>query len=84
MKEQLVKCLNQKYMQPLPKKKLNTPREMKVGIVDIEFLCCCPVPDVKGLGPWIACDGCDQWYLQRCDVVHCGHIVCFAIMRKKI
>ena len=38
--------------------------------VDIELLCCCSVPDVKGLGPWIACDVCDQWYLQKCEGVN--------------
>ena len=25
------------------------------------------VPYVKGLGPWIACDVCYQWYLQHCE-----------------
>ena len=37
--------------------------------VDIDLFCCCSVPEVKGLGPWIACDTCDKWYLQKCEGV---------------
>ena len=53
-------------MEPFPKIKLSTVREVKIVSVDIDLLCCCSVPDVKGLGPWIAHDVCDQWYLQQC------------------
>ena len=70
MQEHLVKCFNQQYMEPFPKKKFKKSKEIRVVSVDIELLCCCSVPDVKGLGPWIACDVCDQWYLQQCEGVN--------------
>ena len=50
----LVKHFHQKYMEPFPKKILKTPKEIKIVSVDIDLFCCCSVPDVKGLGPWIA------------------------------
>ena len=50
-----------------PKKKLKTLKEIKIVSIDIDLFCSCSVPDVKGLGPWIACDVCDQWYLQKCE-----------------
>ena len=34
----------------------------------------CSIPDVKGLGPWIACDVCDQWYLQKCEGINANNI----------
>ena len=67
MREHLVKRLSQKYVEPFPKIKLGTVREVKIVSVDTDLLCCCPVTDVKGLGPWIACDVCDQLYLQHCE-----------------
>ena len=70
MREHPVKCLSQKYMEPFPKIKLSTIREVKIVSVDIDLLCCCSVPGVKGSGPWIACDICDQWYLQHCEHIN--------------
>ena len=32
-----------------------------------DLFCCCSSPYVKGLGPWIICDICKQWYLQKCE-----------------
>ena len=40
---------------------------MKVSSIDIDLFCCCSVPDISSLGLWIACDTCDQWYLQKCE-----------------
>ena len=57
-------------MEPFPKKKFKKSKEIRVVSVDIELLCCCSVPNVKGLGPWIACDVCDKWYLQKCEGVN--------------
>ena len=47
----------------LKEKNLRTQIEIKEISVDIQLLYCCSVPDIKFLGPWIACDVCDQWYL---------------------
>ena len=67
MREHPIKCLSQKFMEPFPKIKLSTVREVIILSVDIDFLCCCSVPDLKGLGSWIVCDICDQSYLQHCE-----------------
>ena len=69
MRNHLVQCFQQNYMEPFPKQKLVTPIEIEVINIDIDLFCCCSVPDVKGLGPWIACDVCDKWYLQKCEGV---------------
>ena len=65
MRQHVVKCFHQKYWELFPKKKLKNIKEIKIVSVDIDLFCCCSVPDVKGLGLWIACDVCDQWYLQK-------------------
>ena len=41
---------------PFPKKNLNTLKEINVMCLNINLLCCCFVPYVKGLGPWIFYD----------------------------
>ena len=69
MQKHLVKCFTQKYMEPFPKQKLATLRLIDIKKVDIDLFCCCSVPEVKGLGPWIACDTCDKLYLQKCEGV---------------
>ena len=56
-------------MEPFPKQKLATLKLIDVKKVDIDLFCCCSVPEVKGLGPGIACDTCDKWYLQKCEGV---------------
>ena len=63
MREHLIKCFKQNCMGPFPKEKMRDPRCIKVASVGTDLYCCCSVPDLKGLGPWIACDTCDQWYL---------------------
>ena len=63
MQKHLVKCFTQKYMEPFPKQKLATLRLIDVKKVHIDLFCCCSVPEVKGQGPWIACDTGDIWYL---------------------
>ena len=60
MRNHLVQCFQQNYMEPFPKQKLVTPTGIEVINIDIDLFCCCSVPDVKGLGPWIACDVCDK------------------------
>ena len=58
-------------MEPFTKeKKMSHPRCIKAASINIDLFCCCSVPDVKGLGPWIACDICDQWHLQRCEFIN--------------
>ena len=74
MREHLIQCFNQKHMEPFPKKKLKEPMKIEVISIDIDLLCCCSIPDVKGLGPWIACDVCDQWYLQKCEGINANKI----------
>ena len=64
-----VKCLEQNYMEPFPKISLNSPRNITVVTIEMDLFCCCNVPDVPGIGPWITCDKCDHWYLQKCDGV---------------
>ena len=54
-------------MEPFPKRKLTATKMIDVVSVDIDLLCCCSIPDVKGLGPWIACDYCDNCFLQECE-----------------
>ena len=70
MREHLIKCFNQNYMEPFPKEKMQELRSIKVSSIDIDLFCCCSVPDVSGLGPWIACDICNQRYLQKCECIH--------------
>ena len=71
MTEHLIKCFNQNYMELFPKeKKMQELRSIKASSIDIDLFCCCPVPDVSGLGPWIACNTCDQWYLQKCEGIN--------------
>ena len=70
MREHLIQYFNQKYIEPFPKKKLKEPLKIEVISIDIDLLCCCSIPDVKGLGPWIACDIWDQWYLQKCEGIN--------------
>ena len=65
-----VKCFHQKYMEPFPKKKLKTLKVIKIVSIDIDLFCFCSVPDAKGLGSWISCDVCDQWYLQKCEGIN--------------
>ena len=67
MRRHLKKCLSQKFMEPFPKRKLKCSKQIAVKSVEIDLLCCCSSPHVKGLGPWIACSVCDQWYLQKCE-----------------
>ena len=54
-------------MEPFPKISLNSPRNITVVTIEMDLFCCCNVPDVQGIGPWIACDKCDHWYLQKCE-----------------
>ena len=35
-------------MEPFPKKKLKEPMKIEVISIDIDLLCCCSIPDVKG------------------------------------
>ena len=49
-------------MEQFPKEKLLESLEIKAVSIDFDLFCCCWVKDVKGLGPWIACNVCDQWY----------------------
>ena len=70
MRTHLIKCFNQNYMEPFPKEKMQQIRTIKVSSIDIDLFCCCSVPEVSGLGPWIAYDTCDQWYLQKCEGIN--------------
>ena len=74
MREHLIQCFNQKYMDPFPKKKLKEPMNIEVISIDTDLLCCCSIPDVKGLGPWVASDVCDQWYLLKCEGINANKI----------
>ena len=67
MCKHFVKCLEQNFMEPIPKISLNSPRNITVVTIEMDLFCCCNVPDVQGIGPWIACDKCDHWYLQKCE-----------------
>ena len=61
-------------MKTFPKEKMREARCMKVASIDIDLYCCCSVPDVKGLGSWIAFDTCDQSYLQKCKGINVNKI----------
>ena len=63
MHKHFVKCLEQNYMEPFRKKYIEIFKNIPIKIIELDLFCCCGVPDVPGLGPWIACDICDQWYL---------------------
>ena len=67
MHKHFVKCLEQNFMEPFPKISLNSPRNITVVTIEMDLFYCCNVPDVQGIGPWIACDKCDCWYLQKCE-----------------
>ena len=73
MREHLIKCFNQNFMEPFPKEKIK-PKKIKVESIVIDLFCCCSIPDVKGIGPWIACYVCDQWYLQKCEGINGNEI----------
>ena len=57
-------------MEPFPKEKMQELRSIKVSSIDINLFCCCSVLDVVGLVPWIACNTCDQWYLQKYEGIN--------------
>ena len=65
MRGHLIKCFTQQYMEPFPKQKLKAPKQINVASVNTDMFCCCSMPDVKGIGPWIACDVCDKWCQQK-------------------
>ena len=54
-------------MEPFPKEKNARIKIYQVSSINIDLFCCCSVPDVSGLEPWISCNTCDQWYLQKCE-----------------
>ena len=74
MQKHLVKCFSQRHIEPFPKRKLTATKMIDVVSVDIDLLCSCSIPDVTGLGPWIACDYCDNWFLQECEGIDGGKI----------
>ena len=47
----------------IPKKSLDSPININVVTVDMDLFCCCNIPVIPGLGPWIACDP------QKCECV---------------
>ena len=57
-------------MEPFAKEKMQELRSIKVSSTDIDLFCCCSLPDVSGPGSWIACNTCDQWYLQKCEGIN--------------
>ena len=57
-------------MGPFPKQRIMPSRKINIITFDIDLLCCCSIPDVTGLGPWIVCDIGDQWYLQKCEGIY--------------
>ena len=70
MRTHLIKCFNQNYMEAFPKEKMQQIRTIKVSNIDIDLFCCCSVLEVSGLGPWIACHTCNQWYFQKCEGIN--------------
>ena len=56
-------------MDTISKKQLKPSKDTESTTIEFDLLCCCYVPQLPGLGPWIACDKCNTWYLQECEGV---------------
>ena len=53
----------------IPKTKVESIQQISVASVNIDLFYFSSMPGVKGIGPWIACEVWDKWYLQKCDGV---------------
>ena len=51
----------------MEEKALSPSKKIASTIIEIELLCCCNVPNVPGVGSWIACDKCKKWNLKKCE-----------------
>ena len=67
MRWHLKKMSNPEILGTISKTKTRIAKQIEVLSVEIDLLCCCSSPYVKGLGPWIICNICKQWYLQKCE-----------------
>ena len=56
-------------MEPFLKVLLDSSSNIEVVTVAMDLFCHCNIPDIPGLGQWIAYDKCDQWYLQKYEGV---------------
>ena len=59
--------LEQELYENYSKQAIKPPQKIGTENIEYELLCCCNMPDIQGLQPWIAYDTFDKWYLQKCE-----------------